>query len=48
MNAKYGFGKTVEMGFADAVALVTKALRSEGFGVLIEGKRHRSNMEIAS
>ena len=36
MNTKYGFGKTVEMGFADAVARVTQALQSEGFGVLTD------------
>ena len=48
MNAEHGFGKTVEMAFADAVALVTKALRSADFGVLTEGRRHRSNMGIAS
>ena len=36
MNTKYGFGKTVEMGFADAVARVTQALQGEGFGVLTD------------
>lgn len=36
MNSKYGFGKTVEMGFADAVARVTQALQGEGFGVLTD------------
>ena len=36
MNSKYGFGKTVEIGFADAVARVTQALQSEGFGVLTD------------
>ena len=36
MNSKYGFGKTVQMGFADAVARVTQALQGEGFGVLTD------------
>jgi uncharacterized protein (DUF302 family) len=36
MNTKYGFGKTVEIGFADAVARVTRALQVEGFGVLTD------------
>ena len=36
MNTKYGFGKMVEMKFADAVARVTQALQDEGFGVLTD------------
>lgn len=36
MNTKYGFGKTVAIGFADAVARVTQALQVEGFGVLTD------------
>lgn len=36
MNTKYGFGKTVDIGFADAVARVTQALQVEGFGVLTD------------
>ena len=36
MKSKYGFGKTVETGFADAVARVTQALQGEGFGVLTD------------
>jgi len=34
--SKYVFGKTVNMGFAQAVATVTDALAKEGFGVLTE------------
>jgi uncharacterized protein (DUF302 family) len=34
--SKYVFGKTVNMGFAQAVAAVTDALAKEGFGVLTE------------
>ena len=36
MNERYGFGKIVEMSFADAVARVTRALQDEGFGVLTD------------
>ena len=34
--SKYAFGKTVNMGFDQAVAAVTQALSNEGFGVLTE------------
>ena len=36
MNTKYGFGKTVDMPFDDAVTHVTQALQNEGFGILTE------------
>ena len=36
MNSKYGFGKTVDMEFGDAVTRVTQALQGEGFGVLTD------------
>ena len=36
MDARYGFGKTVRLSFADALARVTLALQAEGFGVLTE------------
>ena len=33
---RYGFGKTVNMGFDQALAKVTEGLAKEGFGVLTE------------
>lgn len=36
MNSKYGFGKSVDMSFTDAVARVTQALQKEGFGILTD------------
>jgi uncharacterized protein (DUF302 family) len=36
MNTQYGFGKTVEIPFTDAVTRVTQALQQEGFGILTE------------
>ena len=33
---KYGFGKTVDLSFDDAIAHVTQALQGEGFGVLAD------------
>jgi len=34
--SKYAFGRTVNMGFDQAIAAVTQALAKEGFGVLTE------------
>jgi uncharacterized protein (DUF302 family) len=34
--SKYAFGKSVDMGFEQAVGAVTQALAKEGFGVLTE------------
>ena len=36
MQNAYGFGKTVELGFDDALERVTAELAREGFGVLTE------------
>jgi uncharacterized protein (DUF302 family) len=36
MKNRYGFGRTVTMSYADAVAKVTQELQKEGFGVLTE------------
>ena len=36
MNSKYGFGKSVDVSFADAVARVTQSLQDEGFGILTD------------
>jgi uncharacterized protein (DUF302 family) len=33
---KYAFGKTVPLGYEEAIAAVTQALAKEGFGVLTE------------
>jgi uncharacterized protein (DUF302 family) len=35
-NAKYGFSKTLDVPYADAVEKVRAALKEEGFGVLCE------------
>jgi uncharacterized protein (DUF302 family) len=35
-TAKYVFGKTVDLGFDDAIKRVTEELAKEGFGVLTE------------
>ena len=34
MPEKYSFGKTVEMGYGEAIEKATQALAKEGFGVL--------------
>ena len=34
MDTKYGFGKTVDVSFLDAIDRVTQALQREGFGIL--------------
>lgn len=34
MATKYGFGKTVDVSFVDAIDRVTQALQQEGFGIL--------------
>jgi len=36
MDTKFGFGKTVDLGFEQAVETVTEELGKEGFGVLTE------------
>jgi len=36
MDTKFGFGKTVDLGFEKAVETVTEELGKEGFGVLTE------------
>ena len=36
MNSKYGFGKSVDVSFTDAVARVTQSLQDEGFGILTD------------
>lgn len=36
MNTNFGFGKTVELSFGDAIETVTAELQKEGFGVLSE------------
>ncbi len=36
MDIKYGFGKTVELTFDQAIEHVTQALQGEGFGVLAD------------
>ena len=34
MATKYGFGKTVDVSFSDAIERVVLALKQEGFGIL--------------
>ncbi|MCP5093142.1 MAG: DUF302 domain-containing protein [Gammaproteobacteria bacterium] len=36
MSSEFGFGKTVELSFDDAIETVTSELEKEGFGVLSE------------
>ena len=36
MTTKYAFGRTVDLGFDEAVQKATEALAKEGFGVLTE------------
>lgn len=36
MDIKYGFGKTVDLTFDQAIEHVTQALQGEGFGVLAD------------
>lgn len=36
MQNRYGFGKTVGLGFDEAIGKVTAALQKEGFGILTE------------
>ncbi|MCF8177210.1 MAG: DUF302 domain-containing protein [Sulfuritalea sp.] len=36
MENRYGFGKSVEMGFDDTITKVTAELQKEGFGILTE------------
>ena len=36
MSMRYGFGKTVEIGFDNAIEKVTAELQKEGFGVLTD------------
>ncbi|PLW81274.1 ABC transporter ATP-binding protein [Kineobactrum sediminis] len=36
MNTKYGFGKSVNVSFAQAIERVTQELQKEGFGILTD------------